>query len=148
MVKMMTASATVQQSRFGYDGDRAEKLDMMVTTGGTRNLRDDDRFPMEPSTCIFWCAVAIGALAQGRPVASVSHFLYVYAAYIKGWQLSFAQNCDISWLRSAPCVAATADKWCENRVPQRLLKQVGRYYQLAKDALASFSGPANAELAK
>lgn len=31
--------------------------------------------PMEPSTCAFWCAVAIGALVKGPATESVSALL-------------------------------------------------------------------------
>eukprot|EP00752_Nemacystus_decipiens_P005061 g4595.t1 len=51
--------------------------------------------PIDPSTCAFWCAVAMGALVKGRAIESVSH-----------------------------------------------------YTKLAKEALAGYVGPANAEVAK
>lgn len=38
---------------------------------------EDSELPTEPSTCIFWCAVALGALVQGNPVESVRHYKFL-----------------------------------------------------------------------
>ncbi|CAM9290873.1 unnamed protein product [Laminaria digitata] len=34
----------------------------------------DNRLPVDPSTCVFWSAIALGSLVQGRPVESVEKY--------------------------------------------------------------------------
>ncbi|CAM9350282.1 unnamed protein product, partial [Ectocarpus sp. 8 AP-2014] len=40
--------------------------------------------PSDPSTSIFWCAVALGALTQGRPVRSVAPYIRLAKAALVG----------------------------------------------------------------
>lgn len=47
----------------------------ILSTGqaGRREARCvDSSIPMDASTCMFWCAVALGGLVQGQPTESVS----------------------------------------------------------------------------
>lgn len=62
MVKIMLAPDPRQQSPFGEDHGDDWQLDGIAGRGA----------PMGPSTCIFWGAVALGALVRGSPLQSVS----------------------------------------------------------------------------
>ena len=35
----------------------------------------DSHFPVDPSTCVFWCAVTLGSLVKGRPIESVRNIV-------------------------------------------------------------------------
>lgn len=48
---------------------RFRALDPGSTFG---NVCGMDHFPKDASMCTFWCAVAVGALAKGTPIDSVS----------------------------------------------------------------------------
>ena len=68
MVNLMVTSAAFQQTGPLYNYAGAGKIraaapdDPSGTTGGIA----------DPSTCMFWCAVAMGAILKGSPVHSVS----------------------------------------------------------------------------
>lgn len=69
MVNIMARPSISQPTRdeFGepeaFDAiPRGENL--VTVMGGTQP-------PLGPSTCIFWCAVALGALVKGHPIESV-----------------------------------------------------------------------------
>lgn len=40
---------------------------------------------MNPSTCMFWCAVALGSLVKGSPVESVSSVFIVVGGFTSPW---------------------------------------------------------------
>eukprot|EP00752_Nemacystus_decipiens_P005048 g4584.t1 len=64
MVKIMVNHASRQPSAFeGGDAETDGRLDAMMRRG---------ELPVSPSTCVFWCAVALGALVRGNPVESVA----------------------------------------------------------------------------
>ena len=68
MVKIMLAPASRRQAAFGIGGGGAGQPSAVAignAFGGGKEL------PMDPSTCMFWCAVALGALVKGSPVESV-----------------------------------------------------------------------------
>lgn len=72
MVKIMVGTDTRHPPAFGDDrGQRplgdgtAEGVEFRTESGG-RGL------PMDPSTCVFWCAIALGALVRGSPFETVS----------------------------------------------------------------------------
>lgn len=68
MVKMMVNPS--QQSAFGRDCDED---DVLAREGDFSMLSAaDNQLDAGPSTCTFWCAVALGALVKGDPVSSVS----------------------------------------------------------------------------
>ena len=72
MVKIMLAPDHRQPSPFGDDhGDGWEpgRIAGRDTFGQSLSARDPS---MDPSTCMFWCAVALGALVRGSPFQSVS----------------------------------------------------------------------------
>ncbi|CAM9144154.1 unnamed protein product [Ectocarpus sp. 8 AP-2014] len=48
----------------------AEAFDAIATGGNLITALGGKQLPMDPSTCIFWCAVALGALVKGCPIES------------------------------------------------------------------------------
>ena len=69
MVKIMLAPASRRQAAFGICDGVAVQPDAVTignAFGGGKEL------PMNPSTCMFWCAVGLGALVRGSPIESVS----------------------------------------------------------------------------
>lgn len=70
IVRIMTHSTPGKQSarRRGEEGQFA--LDSQGC--GFRDAAGEIQLPMDPSTCTFWCAVAMGALVKGAPIKSVS----------------------------------------------------------------------------
>lgn len=93
MVKLLISSVapitqvqqlTMQQSAlspFGFRGEGGLESPAGITTGdeatraletptGSPNSRSDDQD--DPSMCIMWCAIGLGALVQGAPVEKVS----------------------------------------------------------------------------
>ncbi|CAB1103083.1 unnamed protein product [Ectocarpus sp. CCAP 1310/34] len=85
MVKMMVTSTPSQKSAFGRDCDED---DVLAKEGDIRILSAENQLDAGPSTCTFWCAVALGALVKGGGVASVSgelptgHFQWGYAEVV------------------------------------------------------------------
>lgn len=71
MVNIMASPATREPpgaichtgKEFQFDTTAAENS-LVAASGGIG-------LPMDPSTCIFWCAVALGALVKGSPVLVV-----------------------------------------------------------------------------
>lgn len=138
MVKIMASSAILQPSGLGVNGEEKEKPYAIVRTGMAPDTG-------EPSACIFWCAVAIGALVQGRPIESVSddtrHIFTTVWSFCQGkWHslgcVSFSRGSSRLWRRQVLIGGPN------------MLSQVAGYFQLATGALATFSGPVNAEVAK
>lgn len=83
MVNIMVRPATRQPTGVWHDCDEAGALDAIATGGDLSTALGGEQLPMDPSTCIFWCAVALGALVKGCPVESVRssdvfpHFPYI-----------------------------------------------------------------------
>ena len=72
MVKIMLASDSRHHSPFGDDhGDGWEVAGIAERDTFRQSLTGRDS-PMNSSTCMFWCAVALGALVKGSPLQSVS----------------------------------------------------------------------------
>lgn len=69
MVKLMMPPSTLKRSNDVHDWAEARRIGAILTEGN-RTLGVDDHL-MGPATCIFWSAVAIGALVKGSPVESV-----------------------------------------------------------------------------
>eukprot|EP00903_Cladosiphon_okamuranus_P015997 g14773.t2 len=93
MVNMFACSAIGQQSQ--EQCDRGDSLDASMAEDSFNRFLIGRELPKHSSTCIFWCAVALGALLRGNPIDSVAE-----------------------------------------------------YSQLARDALETYSGPANAGMAR
>ncbi|CAM9912130.1 unnamed protein product [Ectocarpus sp. 4 AP-2014] len=74
MVKIMLTPASRQQSAFGDGCVEAGQSDAIASGGRFGNTFDRKELPMDPSTCIFWCAVALGALVKGSPIESVAGY--------------------------------------------------------------------------
>lgn len=72
MVKIMTAP---RPGRTPEEGDRshvgADEVDALTPSDDSTRTTDDGHVPMDPSTCTFWCTVALGALVRGQPLESV-----------------------------------------------------------------------------
>lgn len=71
MVKIMATPDPRQESRCMDDRGQGWQLDGFGGEGGLRHALADEDFPMDPLICIFWCAVALGALARGSPIEKV-----------------------------------------------------------------------------
>eukprot|EP00752_Nemacystus_decipiens_P005055 g4590.t1 len=70
MVKLMTTPAILRRGDVSYHGDRARFSNLKVAEDAFRNGLG----VMDCSGCIFWCAVALGALVRGSPIESVSRY--------------------------------------------------------------------------
>lgn len=70
LVKMFTGSIPVRHVDAGDYSSTEQHSDTIVPA--------QSHVPSDPSICIFWCAVALGSLVQGRPIKSVrsgGHFI-------------------------------------------------------------------------
>ncbi|CAM9752876.1 unnamed protein product [Ectocarpus fasciculatus] len=74
MVKIMTAPSSLQQSAVGADCDDESSFDAIARGADWSQASERNQLPMDPSTCTFWCAIALGALAKGSPIESVSKY--------------------------------------------------------------------------
>ncbi|CAN0242962.1 unnamed protein product [Ectocarpus sp. 12 AP-2014] len=70
MVTLMM-SPTRQQSIATRDCDVENKFDTIVSEDKVGNTWEAGDLP---KACTFWCAVAIGVLAEGDPIGSVAHY--------------------------------------------------------------------------
>eukprot|EP00752_Nemacystus_decipiens_P005054 g4589.t1 len=70
MVKLMATPAILRRGDVSYHGDRARFSNLKVAEEAFRNGLG----VMDCSGCIFWCAVALGALVRGSPIESVSGY--------------------------------------------------------------------------
>ncbi|CAN0391081.1 unnamed protein product, partial [Ectocarpus sp. 12 AP-2014] len=71
MVKIMTSPASLQPSAVGADYDDERSVDAIAPGASWIMASERNQLPMDPSTCTFWCAIALGALAKGSPIESV-----------------------------------------------------------------------------
>ncbi|CAN0429500.1 unnamed protein product, partial [Hapterophycus canaliculatus] len=73
MVKIMVSTYPRREPGFDtdYSGEEGQSSALEVR-GTSGNISGMKQLPMDPSFCTFWCAVAVGALAKGSPVESVS----------------------------------------------------------------------------
>lgn len=71
MVKIMLTADPRQQCSFGGDDSERWQLDGICERGGLLEASNGRVSLMDPSTCTFWCAVALGALVRGSPLQSV-----------------------------------------------------------------------------
>ncbi|CAM9151229.1 unnamed protein product [Ectocarpus sp. 8 AP-2014] len=74
MVKIMTSLSSLQQSVVGADYDAGGHLDAIARGEEWIKASERNQLPRDPSTCTFWCAIALGALAKGSPIESVSKY--------------------------------------------------------------------------
>ncbi|CAN0314629.1 unnamed protein product, partial [Ectocarpus fasciculatus] len=74
MVKIMASPAPLQHSTVGGACGEAGS---MVRASCWSKANEEPQLPMDPSTCTFWCAIALGALAKGSPVESVAKYLHL-----------------------------------------------------------------------
>lgn len=72
MVQIMVTPDPRQQSLLEADHSKDWQLRGMTATKACRVPLEGGDTPMNPSACIFWCAVALGALIRGSPIHAVS----------------------------------------------------------------------------
>lgn len=72
MVKIMLSSGSRQQEAV-WDGNyETEQYGGCGMGEGFGHTHRGGGLRMDPSTCVFWSAVALGALVKGSPIESVS----------------------------------------------------------------------------
>lgn len=73
MVRIMEPAYPQREEGFGIDccGDEGQ-LGALDGGGTFGNVSGAEQLTKDPSFCTFWCAVAMGALAKGSPIESVS----------------------------------------------------------------------------
>ncbi|CAM9491799.1 unnamed protein product [Ectocarpus sp. 4 AP-2014] len=75
MVKIMLPPTSSQQLVFGDDcGEGGHYFEAVARGGDLSKTSAGNQLPMDPSACTFWCAVALGALAKGSPIESVTSY--------------------------------------------------------------------------
>ncbi|CAB1099292.1 unnamed protein product [Ectocarpus sp. CCAP 1310/34] len=75
MVKIMLPPASFQQPALGDDCDEGGHYLKAVAPGGDLGKAPArNQLAKDPSACTFWCAVALGALAKGNPIESVTSY--------------------------------------------------------------------------
>eukprot|EP00752_Nemacystus_decipiens_P008860 g7906.t1 len=76
MVKIMLAPVSRRQADLGVAGGGAGQADAVAIgmESGNINPLGGKELPMNSSTCMFWCAVALGALVKGSPFESVASY--------------------------------------------------------------------------
>ncbi|CAM9743441.1 unnamed protein product [Ectocarpus sp. 6 AP-2014] len=75
MVKIMLPPTSSKQSVSGDDcGEGGHYFEAVARGGDLSETSAGNRLPMDPSACTFWCAVALGALAKGSPIESVTSY--------------------------------------------------------------------------
>ncbi|CAN0200762.1 unnamed protein product [Ectocarpus sp. 8 AP-2014] len=74
MVKIMTPRASLLQLTVGADCGDEGPFDAVESGADWIKASERNQLPMDPSTCTFWCAIALGALAKGSPIESVSKY--------------------------------------------------------------------------
>lgn len=72
MVRIMVIPDPRHQSPFGNNRGEDWQLDGIAGRVECGKAMGGTDLPMDPSTCVFWCAVALGALVRGSPLESVS----------------------------------------------------------------------------
>lgn len=73
MVKIMVPAYPRREAGFGTDCGGGEEQSNKSEFGSTFSYNSGtSQLPKDPSFCTFWCAVAMGALAKGSPIESVS----------------------------------------------------------------------------
>lgn len=78
MVKIMAPPAPGKQSaREDHCGEEGQ-FDAVARESIVSNALGGSELPMDASTCIFWCAVAVGALVKGIPTESVRFGVLAY----------------------------------------------------------------------
>ena len=70
MVKIMVTSDPRQQHTVRCDPDEGWQVDGIAHGGDFR--KSPGGLSVDPSTCGFWCAIALGALVRGSPFDTVS----------------------------------------------------------------------------
>lgn len=99
MVNIMASPASQQPSDSMLSWVDQGHLDTSEGEDGASAALGGNQLPMDPPTCTFWCAVAMGALVKGSPVESVRRCTPVsYPARLLG-----STSVESSCLRTQAC---------------------------------------------
>lgn len=79
MVRIMTASSTRQQLGVWQSCNDGDDGHTLLQSNRDNKSFDGSWLPKDPSTCIFWSTIALGALIQGQPIESVSDFVVIWS---------------------------------------------------------------------
>ncbi|CAN0023654.1 unnamed protein product, partial [Ectocarpus sp. 13 AM-2016] len=71
MVEIMATPATLQRPAVGGGCDEEALFDAIARGADLIKASERHQFPMNPRSCTFWCAIALGALAKGSSFQSV-----------------------------------------------------------------------------
>ncbi|CAM9723979.1 unnamed protein product [Scytosiphon promiscuus] len=75
MVKIMIPAAPQQETALGYEcGDEDGPHGTLLCESTLNKVSGTNQLPDDPSLCMFWCAVAMGALAKGSPFEVVTRY--------------------------------------------------------------------------
>ena len=74
LVTMFAGSVPVRHSEHGDYSTTEQHVNALMSA--------DNHRPVDPSTCVFWSAIALGSLVQGRPVESVRNDGQQYPSHL------------------------------------------------------------------
>ncbi|CAM9645579.1 unnamed protein product, partial [Ectocarpus sp. 13 AM-2016] len=74
MVETMTAPAPLQQPAIAGNWDEETRFSEIERGVNCSKASDVNQFRINPQSCTFWCAIALGAVAKGHPVESVEKY--------------------------------------------------------------------------
>ncbi|CAM9696229.1 unnamed protein product [Ectocarpus fasciculatus] len=98
MIKIMTSPSSLQQSAVGGDYGDERSLDEIAPGVDWSKASERVQLPMDPSSCTFWCALALGALAKGSPIESTP---LPHTAFVKRCRSTLNWHRKL-WLRGTP----------------------------------------------
>lgn len=82
MVNLLISSQMSGPPALDYIVGHASGADALVSASAAPPLSSQHN---DPATCMFWCAVALGGLTQGRPIDSVSYCCWMGEMVGVGW---------------------------------------------------------------
>ncbi|CAN0196743.1 unnamed protein product, partial [Ectocarpus sp. 13 AM-2016] len=74
MVEIMATPNTLQRPAVGGGCDEEALFDAIARGADLIKASEGHQFPMNPRSCTFWCAIALGALAKGSSFQSVAKY--------------------------------------------------------------------------
>ncbi|CAN0122963.1 unnamed protein product [Ectocarpus sp. 6 AP-2014] len=74
MVQIMATPATLQRPPVGGSCDEEALVDAIARGEDLMKASEGHQLPMNPRSCTFWCAIALGALAKGSSFESVAKY--------------------------------------------------------------------------
>ncbi|CBJ48503.1 expressed unknown protein [Ectocarpus siliculosus] len=83
-----SAMMAMDEEKFCYGGGEGDMSIVSTARSPVSSMKQWEQqqqlSPSDPSTSMFWCAVALGALTQGRPVRSVAPYIRLAEAALVG----------------------------------------------------------------